>query len=146
EVAQEGNRTAGATALATDDHGLVAGGVPAGRDHADPRQDLALALGPAGRVEEAAGMVEVKVAQRHDVDGGRLETRLPEGRQDRIARVAPHIPGLVAQSLADPGLDQDPTGGRLDEQAVERVPQPVVEGDLVDGEPVPENPWNRAQP
>ena len=71
-------------------------------------------------------MVEMEVAHRHDVDRGRLETGRPEGRQDRIARVAAHLPGLVAEPLADPGLDQDPTGRRLDEQAVERLAKPIV--------------------
>ena len=59
------------------------------------------------------------------------EARGLECRHDRRALVAAHGAGLVVEPIADPGLDQDPPRRRLDQQAVERLEQPVLGVDLV---------------
>ena len=78
------------------------------------------------RAEQAAGVVEMEVAHRHDIDGLGQEARRLERRHDRRALVAAHGPGLVVDPLADAGLDQDPPGRRLDQQAVQRLEQTVL--------------------
>ena len=90
-------------------------------------------------------MVEMEVAHRDQVDGLRLEAgRLHRGH-DRGALVAAHLPGLLGEPLADPGLDEHATRRRLDEQAVQRLEEPVLVVDLVGHEAVPEQPRHRPE-
>ena len=98
-----------------------------------------------GRVEEAAGVVEVKVAHRYDVDGRRVVPRGPQSREDRRTLVAAHLARLVVDPLTNPRLDEDPPGGRLDEEAVQRLEQAMIGIDLIGDEAVPQDPWHRPE-
>jgi hypothetical protein len=84
-------------------------------------------------------VVEVEVAHRDDVDRLGIESRVTEGRGDRRALVAAHLADLVADPLADPGLDEDPAGRRLDEEAVQRLEEAMLLVDLVGDEAIPED-------
>src|SRR5207247_6046262 len=112
--------------------------------------DLPLgALGDDGRAgerprpvaaEQPAGMVEVEVAHRDDVDRHGVEAGRPQGWLDPRALVAAHRPGLVVEPVADPGLDEDATSGRFDQEAIERLEQTVLSVDLVADPAVPQRP------
>src|SRR4051812_4045312 len=82
------------------------------------------------RGQEPAGMVEVKMAHRDEVDGCRVEAGGPEGRNDPGALVAAHVARLVVDPIADPGLDENAPARRLDEEAVQRLEQAVLVVDL----------------
>ena len=85
-------------------------------------------------------MIEVEMADRDDVHGIGLEARLAQGGQDSQSRDAALPDAPLVQPLADAGLDQDPTGWRLHEQAVERLGERVVGVQLVGHEPFPHDP------
>jgi hypothetical protein len=85
-------------------------------------------------------VVEVEVAHRNDVDAPRVEAGLAERRDDRRTLVAAHRANLLGDALADAGLDEDAARRRLDEEAVERLQQPVLVVDLVRYEAAPEDP------
>ena len=87
----------------------------------------------------------MEVAHRDDVDGRGIEARGPQRRHDRRTLVAAHLADLVGDALADPGLDEDAAGGRLDEEAVQRLEQAVLVVDLVGDEAVPEDPRDRPE-
>ena len=77
---------------------------------AGPREG-ARTVGP----QQAPGVVEVEVAHRDDVDGLGFEAGVPKGGDHPRPLVAAHGPGLLVQPVADAGLDEDPTRGRLDQ-------------------------------
>src|SRR5439155_9304382 len=91
-------------------------------------------------VQQPARVVEVEVAERDDVDRPRIEACVAERRQGRRPLVPAHRPRLLVDPLADPRLDEDPPGRRLDHQAVERLEEPVLGVDLVGDEAIPEEP------
>ena len=90
-------------------------------------------------------MVEVEMAHRDDVDGRGVEAGRPERGHDPGTLHLAHVARLVVDPLTDTGLDQHPARGRLDEQAVERLEEPVLVVDLVGHEPIPEQPRHRAE-
>ena len=99
------------------------------------------AVGP----QQAAGVVEMEVAHRDDVDAlGREPGGLERGDDPR-AFVGAHRPGLVVDPVADPRLDQHATRARLDQQAVERLEQPALVVDLVLDEAAPQDPRHRPE-
>ena len=99
----------------------------------------------AVRREQAAGMVEVEVAERDDVDrAGSKPAARSAGRIGSPADAALRR-AVVVHALADAGLDQDAPGGRLDEQAVERLGQRGVRVELVGDEPLPHRPRHRPE-
>ena len=85
-------------------------------------------------------MVVVQVAHRDDVNRRGLKAGGLECGDDPRPLVGADRPGLVVHPLADPGLDEDTPGRRLDEQAVQRLQEAVLLVDLVGDEAVPENP------
>ena len=90
-------------------------------------------------------MIEMEMAHRHDVDRRRVEARPDERRQDRVAGVAAARAELVVGPLADARLDEDAAGWGLDEQAVERLDQAVVVGQLGRDVALPEQPRDGAE-
>ena len=64
---------------------------------------------------------------------------------DPWALVGAHRPGLLVEPIADAGLDEDATRGRLDQQAVERLEEAVLVVDLVGDPAVPEQPGHRPE-
>ena len=96
------------------------------------------AIGP----EEAPGMIEVEMAQGHDIHALWHEADGLEHGRDPRTLIAPHRSRLVIEPLADPGLDHDATGRRLDQQAVERLEQPPLLVDFVRDEVAPQDPRN----
>ncbi len=84
-----------------------------------------------GAVQQPPGVVEVEVTHRHHVHTGRIEAGATQRGQDGLARVAAHRPVLLVDPLADARLHEDPTGRRLDDQAVEGLEEPMLAVDLV---------------
>ena len=95
--------------------------------------------------EQPAGMIEMQVAQRHDVQACRLEPGDLEGGGDPRSLVATLRSGLVIEPFADPGFDETAPGRRLDQQAVERLEDPALVVDLIADEPVPQDPGHRPE-
>ena len=92
---------------------------------------------PVGR-EQPAGMVEVQVAERDDIDAAGVEPGQPQGRQDGLATHAALRPMVVVHALADARLHQHAPRRRLHQQAVERLREGRVGVDLVDHQALPE--------
>ena len=90
-------------------------------------------------------MVEVEMAHRDDVDRVGLEAGRGHRRSDRRTLVAPHRSHLVAEPRADTRLDEHPAGRRLDDEAIQRLEEPVVVIDLVGDELVPQDPRDRPE-
>ena len=105
-----------------------------------PREG-ARTIGP----QKSPGVIEMEVAHRDDVDGLRVEARVLEGRDDPRPLGGAHRAGLLVEPLADAGLDEDATGGRLDQQAVERLEEAVLVVDLVGDPAVPQQPGHRPE-
>ena len=95
----------------------------------DDRARAESALLAVGR-QQPTGVVEMEVADRDDVDRVGVEARVAEARQDRLAGHSPLSAVVLVHALADAGLDQHAPGGRLDQQAVERLVERVVGVDL----------------
>jgi hypothetical protein len=66
------------------------------------------------------------MAHRDDVDRAGIEARGAQRAHDPRALIAPHRPALVVDPLADPGLDEDATRGGFDQEAVQRLEEPVL--------------------
>ena len=90
-------------------------------------------------------MVEVEVAHRDDVDCFRIEAGSSQRRHDPRTLDVSHRARLVIDPLADPRLDEDASCRRLDQEAVERLEQPVLVIDLLLDEAIPEQPWDRPE-
>src|SRR5207253_4956264 len=85
-----------------------------------PRKERGELAVPAGR-DQGAHMVEVEMAEHHQVDILRLESSPGQGvRQPGIAVVGVDIALLFRQLRSDPGLDQHVGVWRPDQQAVGR--------------------------
>jgi hypothetical protein len=85
------------------------------------------------------------MAHRHDVHARGIEAGLLQGRHDPRPIGRPHCPGLLVQPLADSGLDKDAATRCLDQEAVERLQEPVLGVDLLAGPAIPEEPWDRTK-
>ena len=75
-------------------------------------------------------MVEVEMAHRDDVDRVRVEAGRSRARARSTGPRSRASPGLVVEPIADPGLDEDAAGRRLDQEAVQRLEQAVLGVDL----------------
>ncbi len=85
----------------------------------------------AVRGQQSAGVIEMEMAHRDDVDRAGIESCAPQGLTDPRSLVPAHRAGLLVDALADARLDEDPARRRLDEEAVQRLVQPVLGIDLV---------------
>ena len=83
-------------------------------------------------------MVEVQMAQGDDVDRPRVEACCLQCWHHGEALVGTHGSGLFVHALADAGLDKQPAGMRLDEQAIEGLKEAMVPVDFVDHQPIPQ--------
>src|SRR5206468_1747388 len=95
--------------------------------------------------EQATGVVEVEMADRHEVDRGRVEAGASQRGNDRVALHASDPAHLLVVALPDAGLDEDTTARRLDEQAVQGLDEAPFGIELRADEAVPEESGHRPE-
>src|SRR4029079_11482860 len=69
-----------------------------------------------------------------------IETRCLQRGDDPRSLGAAHPAGLVVEAFADTGLDEDPAGRRLDQEAVQGLEEAALGVDLVADPAIPEHP------